>query len=93
MFILSENKTRLTIPKGTLVYSTHPSWDRAGKLSTRKQTVTVHGKITESVYHPSQTKGNTIPYGEDPEYIYVTWVGSGGYWKWVYIHNSELNIT
>lgn len=92
MFILSRNKTRLTIPKGTVIYSTYPSWDRSGQVSTRTQTVSVHGSVTENVYHPSETKGNVIPYGKEPDHTYVTWAGSGGYWKWVYVPNAELEI-
>lgn len=70
------------IKKGALVFSTHPSFDSNGKVTTRPQQVKVR----------AFDRGHVTIYGPRPNVVppSVKWAGSGGYWRWTDLNNVEL---
>jgi len=72
----------VVIPRGTQIHSTHPSHDRDGQTSTRKQIVLVHDSDVWK-----------CPNAQKMDCIKILWVGSGGYWKWAWFpHDIKLEV-
>lgn len=73
-------KQKVTIKKGSVVNSTHPSYPIAGKVLKKDQVVTVHDVDKGYVYESKVTNGA------------VHWVGAGSYYMWTDIDNVTNNI-
>lgn len=71
---IPEAGDEVIVRKGAYLRSYHPSFNMKGKITARKQRVTVDHVIGGYIdFH----HGIVI---KNPE---VRWAGSGGYWKWV----------
>jgi len=69
---------QFTLPKGTMVYSTDPSFTPDGKPLKRSQTITAF-----------DADPNCDSEGRFTGTLRVLWTGTGGYWKWANI-KSEI---
>lgn len=69
---------KVIIPKGTIIFSTYSGWPDLGRAAGRTYRVEPYRSHLEEVT------------SDGAEIWSVHWAGTGGYWKWAYLHDPTI---